>query len=73
MSHKTLKTELGILEKQFPRNHGCFQIVLASTEELVCRFVDAKGNKYTLQCSISVSLTASRYLTLYILQVYTRV
>lgn len=55
MSYKLLKTELSILEKNFPRNDGCFQIIIASREELVCRFVDTKGNKYNLQCSISVS------------------
>ena len=55
MSHKILKTELGILEKNFPRNDGCFQIILASPEELVCRFIDTKGDKYNLQCNISVS------------------
>ncbi len=56
MSHsKVLKTELSILEKQFPRNNGCFQIILAAVEELVCRFIDTKGNKYNLQCNISVS------------------
>jgi len=55
MSYKLLKTELSILDKNFPRNDGCFQIIIASREELVCRFVDTKGNKYNLQCSISVS------------------
>lgn len=55
MSNKILKTELAILEKTFPRNHGYFQIVLSSMEELVCRFTDTKGTKYTIQCNISVS------------------
>ena len=55
MSRKILKAELSILEKHFPRNEGSFQIVLANPEELVCRFVDSAGNKYKLQCSISVS------------------
>lgn len=55
MSKKILKAELSILEKHFPRNEGSFQIVLANPEELVCRFVDSAGNKYKLQCSISVS------------------
>ena len=55
MSHKLLKTELAILEKSFPRNDGCFQIIIASPEEVVCRFVDTKGIKYNLQCNISVS------------------
>ena len=55
MSKKILKAELSILEKHFPRNEGSFQIVLANPEELVCRFVDSAGNRYKLQCSISVS------------------
>ena len=55
--HRKLRTELSILEKSFPRNDGVFQIILASPEELVCRFYDPKGSKYNLQCSISVSGT----------------
>ena len=61
MSHKLLKTELSILEKSFPRNDGCFQIILAAPEELVCRFLDSKGDRYNLQCNISVSLTAASH------------
>lgn len=57
---RVLKTELAILEKQFPRNNGPFQIILAATEELVCRFVDTKGNKYNLQCNISVRKEGGR-------------
>jgi hypothetical protein len=55
---KLLKTELSILEKSFPRNcDECFQIVIASPEELVCRFLDAKNNKrFTLLSNISVSV-----------------
>lgn len=53
--HRKLRTELSILEKSFPRNDGVFQIILASPEELVCRFYDPKGSKYNLQCSISPS------------------
>lgn len=53
MSTKTLRTELAILEKHFPRHEGSFQIALANPEELVCRFVDSSGRKYTIQCSIS--------------------
>ena len=55
---KLLKTELSILEKTFPRDgDGCFQIVVASPEELVCRFVDLKKkNKFCLQCNLSVSV-----------------
>lgn len=60
MSQRVLKTELSILEKNFPRNNGCFQIIIASLEELACRFVDTKGNKYNLQCNISVSNSSSR-------------
>lgn len=57
MSRKKLKTELSVLEKTFPRDcDGCFQIVIASPEELVCRFVDQKTKKkFCLQCNISVS------------------
>lgn len=55
MSKTTLRTELAILEKHFPRHEGSFQIALANPEELVCRFVDSSGHKYTIQCSISVS------------------
>ena len=61
MSHKLLKTELSILEKSFPRNDGCFQIILAAPEELVCRFLDIKGDKYNLQCNISVSFGCLTY------------
>jgi len=65
MSRKKLKTELSILEKTFPKdNDGCFQIVIASTEELVCRFVDQKKKKkFCLQCNISVSEGASYKVT----------
>lgn len=54
---KLLRTELSVLEKSFPRNcDECFQIVVASPEELVCRFVDVKNkNRFTLLSSISVS------------------
>ena len=54
---KLLKTELSILEKSFPKNTDeCFQIVVASPEELVCRFVDPKTkNRFTLLANISVS------------------
>lgn len=54
---KLLKTELSILEKSFPRNSDeCFQIVIASPEELVCRFMDVKNNnRFTLLSNISVS------------------
>lgn len=54
-SRKVLKRELEILERSFPR-HGdhCFRVVLASPEELVCRFVH-EDRVYNLQCSISVS------------------
>lgn len=52
---KLLKTELSILEKCFPRNcDECFQIVIASPEELVCRFIDVKNkNRFTLLSNIS--------------------
>ena len=55
-ARKDLRRELSILERSFPR-HGdhCFRVILASPEELVCRFVD-NNNTYNLQCSISVSL-----------------
>ena len=55
---KLLKTELSILENNFPRNNDdCFQIVVASPEELVCRFIDAKNqNRFTLLCNISVGV-----------------
>ena len=56
MSNKTLRIELSILEKQFPKDHECFQVVMASNEELTCRFIN-KDSKYTLNCNISVSLT----------------
>ncbi len=54
---KLLKTELSVLEKCFPRNcDECFQIVIASPEELVCRFIDVKAkNRFTLLSNISVS------------------
>ena len=58
---KLLKTELSILEKCFPRNcDECFQIVIASPEELVCRFIDVKNkNRFTLLSNISVSGVSS--------------
>lgn len=54
---KLLRTELSTLEKSFPRNcDECFQIVIASPEELVCRFIDVKNNnRFTLLSNISVS------------------
>lgn len=55
---KLLRTELATLEKSFPKNNDdcCFQIVIASPEELVCRFIDLKNKRrFTLQCNISVS------------------
>ena len=60
MSRKILRTELSILEKHFPRHEGSFQIAMANPEELVCRFVDSSDQKYTIQCSISVSSVAGR-------------
>lgn len=57
---KLLKTELSILEKNFPRNNDeCFQIVVASPEELVCRFIDKNQNRFTLLCNISVGVASS--------------
>lgn len=55
---KLIRTELSILDKCFPRNSdGCFQIVVSSVEELVCRFINSKnGTKYDLTCNISVSI-----------------
>jgi hypothetical protein len=55
-ARKDLRRELSILERSFPR-HGehCFRVILASPEELVCRFVH-NNRTYNLQCSISVSL-----------------
>lgn len=54
---KLLRTELSTLEKNFPKTgDDCFQIVIASPEELVCRFIDLKSKRrFTLQCNISVS------------------
>ena len=56
---KLLRTELSTLEKNFPKsNDECFHVVVASPEELVCRFIDLKNKKrFTLQCNISVSFT----------------
>ena len=55
MSKKdTLKTELTILEQQFPKNHDCVQVITSSREELILRFVN-KDQKYTMHCNISVS------------------
>ena len=57
-TRKDLRRELSILERSFPR-HGehCFRVILASPEELVCRFVD-NNKTYNLQCSISVSASS---------------
>ena len=56
---KLLRTELSILEKCFPKNgDGCFQIMVSSVEELVCRFTNSNGGTstiYDLTCNISVS------------------
>ena len=55
MSKSTLKLELSILEKNFPRDHERFQVALASAEELVCKFVAPNGTKFHIQSNISVS------------------
>eukprot|EP00731_Ephydatia_muelleri_P016705 Em0009g1129a len=55
MSKSTLKLELSILEKNFPRDHERFQVALASAEELVCKFVAPNGTKYHIQSNISPS------------------
>lgn len=52
---KSLRAELNILEKQFPKDHERFQIALATPEELVCRFVSNAGDTLTFQCNLSVS------------------
>lgn len=57
MSKSTLKLELSILEKNFPRDHERFQVALASAEELVCKFVAPNGTKYHIQSNISVSIS----------------
>ena len=69
---KLLRTELAILEKNFPRNNdGCFQIVIASPEELVCRFIDAeRNNRFTLQCNLSVSKLGANQSVQSVLGVY---
>lgn len=55
MSRNLLKTELTILERQFPRTHGVFQMISTSSEELVCQFTDIKQKKHTFQCNLSPS------------------
>lgn len=59
MSRNLLKTELSILERQFPRTHGVFQMISTSSEELVCQFIDIKQKKHTFQCNLSVRITSS--------------
>lgn len=59
MSRNLLKTELTILERQFPRTHGVFQMISTSSEELVCQFTDIKQKKHTFQCNLSVCITGS--------------
>ena len=59
MSRNLLKTELTILERQFPRTHGVFQMISTSSEELVCQFTDIKQKKHTFQCNLSVCHTNS--------------
>lgn len=64
MSRNLLKTELSILERQFPRTHGVFQMISTSSEELVCQFTDIKQKKHTFQCNLSVCVTGSRTISL---------
>lgn len=59
MSRNLLKTELTILERQFPRTHGVFQMISTSSEELVCQFTDIKQKKHTFQCNLSVCINNS--------------
>ena len=55
MSGKTLRLELSILETHFPPNHERFQITRATSEELICTFLDGSNTRYSVQCNISVS------------------
>lgn len=66
MSRNLLKTELTILERQFPRTHGVFQMISTSSEELVCQFTDIKQKKHTFQCNLSVGATSNVVLLSYI-------
>ena len=53
---KTLRSELSILERHFPRDGAeRFQVIRATSEELICVFIDGTNTRYSIQCNISVS------------------
>lgn len=61
----TLKQEIRTLERVFGKNHERFQIVSASVDELLCKFVTASGKKYEITANITVSVSLFLYYELY--------
>ena len=51
----TLKQEIKVLERAFPKTDERFQVVAASVDELTCRFISKTGKKYDIHANITVS------------------
>ncbi|XP_063216242.1 ubiquitin-conjugating enzyme E2 Q2 isoform X2 [Bacillus rossius redtenbacheri] len=49
----TLKQEIKTLESVFTKNHERFQIVSASVDELLCKFIGKNGKKYEIHANIT--------------------
>ncbi|BFY98685.1 hypothetical protein BsWGS_01725 [Bradybaena similaris] len=48
-----LKEDIRVLETAFPRLHNRFQVLTATVDELTCRFIGKKGEKYDVQAHIT--------------------
>ena len=55
MARRTLRVELGVLERSFPRGGSPVEVLSANTEEVTIRFVHPSSWKVTLQCNLPVS------------------
>lgn len=56
-----LKQDIRRLEAAFPKGHKCFQLISATVDEVVCRFVPRSGKK----CDIFANFTVSHNLLLF--------
>jgi ubiquitin-conjugating enzyme E2 Q len=52
----TLKQDIRRLEAIFPKTHKCFQLISATVDEVVCRFIARSGKKYDIFANFTVSV-----------------
>lgn len=55
----SLKQDIRRLEAVFHKGHKCFQMVSATVDEVVCRFLSRNGKKYDIFANFTVSNSRS--------------